>query len=183
MLGLLEIVIALAPAQVLLVSGAVHIMARDDLARSLRRQRVLPSALHRSLSVLLPGLELALGGATAAALFARDLTAFTLASAAVGGLYLFYSAYTFFLLRNRPSVPCGCLGSQEPVTGAVVGRAALLSALALVSVVVANVIDRFDYQFLDLALAACVAAVFTSLASTVPTALETRVASTWGETQ
>jgi Methylamine utilisation protein MauE len=116
---------------VLLVSFAGHLLRPTGLPRALRAHRTLPAALITPIAVM-TALAEAATGTLALTGFARP------ALAAACALLTGYAGYGTYVLRTRPSVPCGCAGSGDTyLTGWVVARAVALAVLALVGSVAA----------------------------------------------
>jgi hypothetical protein len=124
-------------ALVLLAAFAGHLRAPRTLPAALAAHRTVPGPLVRPVAAAAAALEGALGAATAYAVAAGRPHTLALAAAGAALLLAGYAAYTLYVLRTRPSVPCGCgtgPGGDAPMSGWVPGRAA---ALALASMAAA----------------------------------------------
>ncbi|MDN3355026.1 MauE/DoxX family redox-associated membrane protein [Actinomadura sp. DC4] len=124
-------------ALVLLAAFAGHLRAPRTLPAALAAHRVVPGPLRWAVAVAAAVLEGVLGAGTGYALVAGRAHLLTLAASGAAVLLALYAAYALYVLRTRPSVPCGCAtgpGGDAPMTGWVPGRA---TALALASVAAA----------------------------------------------
>lgn len=131
-----------AVALVLLASAAGHLRHPVALRSGLLVHDVLPAALHRPVSVLLPVAELTLG---AVALWAiagpGDPVLLTrLGGAGAALLFAGFTAYLLAVLRTRPQpgVPCACGVGEASVGPASVARAGLLAGFAAVAALTAG---------------------------------------------
>jgi hypothetical protein len=146
---------------VLLVSFAGHVLRPAGLPRALRAHHTLPAALIAPAAVMTALAEAAVGTLILIG-FARP------ALAAACALLTLYALYGSYVLRNRPSVPCGCAGSGDtPLTGWVVVRAAALAVLALAGAVWTAPFPQGS----RLAITLLAGAVFAVLLWTLPLAL------------
>ncbi|MGI5231055.1 MauE/DoxX family redox-associated membrane protein [Actinoallomurus sp. CA-142502] len=124
-------------ALVLLLAFAGHLRAPRTLPAALAAHRVLPGPLRWPVAVAVIALEGALGAATGYAVAAGRTHALTLAAGGAAVLFAGYAGYGWYVLRTRPSVPCGCAtgpGGDTPMSGWVAGRAAALALASLVAV-------------------------------------------------
>jgi len=124
-------------ALVLLAAFAGHLRAPRTLPAALAAHRVVPRPLRWPVAVAAVALEGILGAATGYALLAGRPQPLTLAAGGAAILLACYAGYTLYVLRTRPSVPCGCAtgpGGDAPMSGWVAGRAAVLALAALAAV-------------------------------------------------
>jgi hypothetical protein len=125
-------------ALVLLAAFAGHLRAPHTLPAALAAHRVVPGPLRWPAAVAAVGLEGALGAGTGYALPAGNPHLLTLTAGGAAILLAAYAGYGLYVLRTRPSVPCGCAtgpGGDAPMSGWVAGRAAALALAALVAAV------------------------------------------------
>ncbi len=120
-------------ALVLVAAFAGHVRSPRALPAALTAHRTLPAPLVRPAAFAVAALEGLLGAAIAYALLAgrEHLLAYAAAGAAV--LMAGYSLYGLYVLRTRPTVPCGCSADGTPMSAWIAGRAAALSLAALVA--------------------------------------------------
>jgi hypothetical protein len=124
-------------ALVLLAAFAGHLRAPRTLPAALAAHRVVPGPLRWPVAVTAVTLEGVLGAATGYALLAGRSHLLALAAGGAAILLAGYAGYTFYVLRTRPGVPCGCAtgpGGDAPMSGWVAGRAAALAPAALAAV-------------------------------------------------
>lgn len=113
-------------ALLLTAAGLGHLRRRHLLRAVLGAQRLLPRRLWGPVTAVLGGAELLVGGSVLAVLLtAPSVADAPLAAQACG--YGGFTAYLAVLRRRRPSAPCGCFGTDGPVTWVVVARAGLLA--------------------------------------------------------
>jgi hypothetical protein len=117
-------------AAVLAVGLVGHVRRPRALADALRAHRVLPRHLAAIAAAAGPVLEGAIGftGGAATLLGRAELLRLAMIAAAV--VLAAYAAYSRHVLRTRPTVPCGCAGSETSMSGWVVVRAVALGLLA-----------------------------------------------------
>jgi hypothetical protein len=125
-------------------AGTVALVLLAAFAGHLRRPRALPGALaaHRTVpgplvwpvAIAAAVLEGLLGAATVFALLAGHAHTLTLEAGGCAILLAGYAAYSLYVLRTRPAVPCGCAARDTPMSGWVTGRAAALAIASLVAV-------------------------------------------------
>jgi hypothetical protein len=121
-------------ALVLLTAFAGHLRASRTLPAALAAHRVVPGPLRWPVAVSAMALEGALGAATGYAAATGRTAVLTLAAGGAAILLAVYAGYGLYVLRTRPSVPCGCAtgpGGDAPMSGWVAGRAAVLALAAL----------------------------------------------------
>jgi hypothetical protein len=156
-------------ALVLLLAFAGHLRAPRALPAALAAQRVVPGPLRWPVAVVVVALEGTLGAATGYAVAAGRPHALALAAGDAAILFAAYAAYGLYVLRTRPSVPCGCAtgpGGDTPMSGWVAGRAA---ALALASLVAAT--GTTPAHGTHAAIAVLASVVFAVLLSLLPQAM------------
>lgn len=120
--------LALAGAVLLVAAGIEHTRQPGVLRSSLEAQRTFRGAAVRLITRVLGPIELIIGvGVLGCWVGGSELIRPFTAAASV--LYAGFAAYTLFLLRRRPTVPCGCFGTGDPVTVATVARAAFLATV------------------------------------------------------
>jgi Methylamine utilisation protein MauE len=152
--------LALITVPLVLVASALgHLLRPYGLPAALRAHRTLPAALIVPVAGVVVLAELVLGLLTV--VVARP----ALAGAAV--LLISYVLYGSYVLRTRPSVPCGCGGAETPLTGWVVIRAAALAVLALAGAGFAGPLPHGS----DLAITALAGTTFAVLLWALPRAL------------
>ncbi|MFI0407754.1 MauE/DoxX family redox-associated membrane protein [Actinomadura sp. 3N508] len=132
MTALLAGVAAVAVPLVLLGSLSGHARRPGMLASALRAHGTIPRALAGPLTAAVLAAEALTGAGSTAALLLRLDGPMRTAFAASAALLALYAAYGTYVSRTRPDVPCGCAGEGTPMTGWIAGRAAALSALALI---------------------------------------------------
>jgi hypothetical protein len=123
-------------ALVLLLAFAGHLRAPRTLPAALAAQRVVPRPLRWPVAVAVIALEGTLGAATGYAVPAGSSHTLALAAGGAAVLFAVYAGYGLYVLRTRPSVPCGCAtgpGGDTPMSGWVAGRAAALTLASLVA--------------------------------------------------
>lgn len=124
MLTLLVNVGTLAALGSLLVAGWAHARNPNELAGTLRQQRVWPTRIVPGAARVIGPLEIALGAASLVHLTWRSNSPSLLIFPAVASLLLFsYGVYSLFVLTRRPGAPCGCSAGNEPMTSTVPIRA------------------------------------------------------------
>lgn len=124
-------------ALVLLLAFAGHLRAPRTLPAALAAHRVVPGTLRWPVAVVVIALEGVLGAAVGYAVAAGRPHSLTLAAGCTVVLFAGYAGYGLYVLRTRPSVPCGCAtgpGGDTPMSGWVAGRAAALALASLVAV-------------------------------------------------
>jgi hypothetical protein len=125
-------VLALTVSWSLISSASSHARGIPRFRESLARQDVWPRSFLGPLPYLIAAVELALGGASLVAVIVEaQLTGLLLIGCAI--LLASYGAFSWRLLRRRPSAPCGCSQQDQPVTAWVSARAWTLSVMALVA--------------------------------------------------
>jgi hypothetical protein len=118
--------VAAGGALLLTAAGLGHLRRRHLLRAALGAQRLLPRRLWRPVAAALGGAELLVGASVLAVLLTAPSAAVPpLAAQACG--YGGLAAYLAVLRRRRPGAPCGCFGTDGPVTWLVVARAGLLA--------------------------------------------------------
>ena len=156
-------------ALVLLLAFAGHLRAPRTLPAALAAQRVVPGALRWPVAVAVIAIEGTLGAATGYAVAAGRPHALTLAAGDAAVLFAVYAGYGLYVLRTRPTVPCGCAtgpGGDTPMSGWVAGRAA---ALALASLAAAT--GTTPAHGTHTAIAVLASVVFAVLLSLLPQAM------------
>jgi Methylamine utilisation protein MauE len=121
-------------ALVLLLAFAGHLRAPRTLPAALAAQRVVPGPLRWPVAIVVIALEGTLGAATGYAVPAGRPHTVALAAGGAAVLFAVYAGYGLYVLRTRPSVPCGCAtgpGGDTPMSGWVAGRAAVLALASL----------------------------------------------------
>jgi hypothetical protein len=122
--------VAVGGALLLTAAGLGHLRHRYALPAALHAQRVLPVRLRHPVATAVIGAELVVG----ASMLVAVLVAPSVIVAPLVAQALVYAAFTGYLgvvLRLRPAAPCGCFGTDEPVTWLVVVRAGLFGGGAL----------------------------------------------------
>lgn len=112
-----------------------HLRDRAAFSRALARQAVWPDRLVPPVAWAVTAAEVSLGAAGFAALAAEVFApgqpwAAAIARPVTGAaavMYACFTFYSFYLVRRRPDVPCGCSMTDDPVGWPVVGRAAVLA--------------------------------------------------------
>jgi len=171
MAALLSTVSAYVCCLTLLVSGLVHAWRMGEFATVLRRQRIVPTTLVQTGALGIVGLELILGAAGLLALgIGQNEEAARPVLAAAAAMYTAYAVYTAYLVSQGRSVPCGCSGTDHPVNGAVVARAAGLGSAAVAAALGAGqiVVPAGSDEF---ALAAIASIGLTTILWALPAAL------------
>lgn len=133
-------VLLAAVGAVLLAAATGHLLSRGSLARGLRTHGVLPEALRRPVALLLPLVEVVLGGAlVASALGAGGVPLARSAGAGAALLAAGFTAYLWVVLRRTGGdpVPCACGLGEAPLSRSGVLRAGLLAAFAAVGALTA----------------------------------------------
>jgi hypothetical protein len=156
-------------ALVLLLAFAGHLRAPRTLPAALAAQGVVPGPLRWPVAVAVIALEGTLGAATGYAIPAGRPHTLALAAGGAAVLFAVYAGYGLYVLRTRPSVPCGCAtgpGGDTPMSGWVAGRAA---ALALASLVAAT--GAAPAHGAPTAIAVLASVVFAVLLSLLPQAM------------
>ncbi len=124
-----------ACALVLLASGLGHLARTAETAHETAAHGVLPARWTRGLAVLLPVLELALGGLLLVGLLAPTTPLARGASLAAAALFAGFAGYLLLVLRRGAGgLPCACGVGGAPLGGWSVVRAGGLAVLALVGV-------------------------------------------------
>ncbi|MCO6011107.1 hypothetical protein NE236_39745 [Actinoallomurus purpureus] len=118
-------------ALILLAAFAGHLLHPRTLPAALTAHRTVPGPLVWPAAIAVGALEGVLGAVTGYALLAGRPRALALGATGSTLLFAAYALYGLYVLRTRPSVPCGCAADDTPMSGWVAGRAA---ALALASV-------------------------------------------------
>jgi hypothetical protein len=112
-------------------------------------------------------LEGVLGAATGYGVLAGQPDTLTLAAGGAGLLLAVYAGYGLYVLRTRPSVPCGCAtgpGGDAPMSGWVAGRAAALALASLAAAAgAAPATESHGAHIVTVVLASVVFAVLLSL--------------------
>lgn len=162
---LLSRAIAAACALLLLLAAWHKAAARDSFTAALAEYRLLPAVLLRPASVLLPGIEAALGLAWLAG---RGTGVVALLTAAL--LTMYAAAIAINLWRGRVHISCGCgfggaSGGDQPLSWWLVARNLLLGTVAVVASLPATSRDLGPYDWLTLALALMACGVLYSGAS------------------
>lgn len=150
---LFSLVIAVACALLLLLAAWHKVAARDDFMTALADYRLLPEALLWPASVLLPGLEAALGLAWLAG---RGPGVVALLTAALLAMYA--AAIAINLWRGRVHISCGCgfggaAREDQPLSWWLVARNLLLGVAAALATLPPASRDLGPYDWLTLALA------------------------------
>lgn len=126
MAAVLALPFALAGALLLAGAGLGHVRRPHLLRSALRAQRALPPRLIGHTAAITGPAELTVAGCVLAAVLLRP----GLAPApllAQAGLFASFAGYLWRVNRHRPGVPCGCLGTGEPVGRPAIARAAVLA--------------------------------------------------------
>lgn len=121
-------------ALILLAAFAGHLLHPGALPAALTAHRTVPGPLVRPAAIAAASLEGVLGAVTGYALVAGRPHVLALGATGSALLFAAYAVYGLYVLRTRPSVPCGCDADDTPMSGWVAGRA---TALALASVAAA----------------------------------------------
>jgi uncharacterized membrane protein (UPF0136 family) len=121
-------------ALVLLAAFAGHLRSPRALPAALIAHRTVPGPLIWPAAVAVATLEGLLGAVTGYALLAGRPRTLTLAAGGCAILLAGYALYGLYVLRTRPSVPCGCAAEGIPMSGWVAGRAAALVFASLAAV-------------------------------------------------
>lgn len=156
-------------ALVLLLAFAGHLRAPRTLPAALAAHRVVPGPVRWPVAVVVTALEGALGAVMGYAVVAGRPHTLTLAAGGAVVLFAGYAGYGLYVLRARPSVPCGCAtgpGGDTPMSGWVAGRAA---ALALASLMAAD--GTTPTHGTHTAIAVLASVVFAVLLSLLPQAM------------
>ncbi len=120
--------LALAGAVLLVAAGIEHTRQPSVLRSSMEAQRTFRASAVPLIARVLGPIELIIGvGVLGCWVVGSELIRPLSAAAAV--LYAAFAVYTLFLLRRRPTAPCGCFGTSDPVTVATVARAAFLAVI------------------------------------------------------
>ncbi len=165
MVILLATVAAAVVASTLLASAIGHVRHPGRLVDALVRHAVVPPRPAGAVAAAVVCAEAALGVGVA---LSPWWTPWPLVGAAA--LFAGYAAYTEHLRRTRHDAPpCGCSGAEVAVTGWVVGRAAALSALALLALAL-GVPDTAP-PAAETVVAMCAAAAFAVLLWHLPAAM------------
>ncbi|MEH1099528.1 MauE/DoxX family redox-associated membrane protein [Micromonospora sp. CPCC 205561] len=161
----------------LLVAAAEHLSRPAALVGALAAHRMLPAPAAVAALVIAVEALLAVGGIVALLQDggARLLTAVLLGSAALLGLYAGYGLR--LISAGRPG-SCGCSRMELPMTGWVVGRAAVLAGLALAALVLPDPAGTPGRA--ELAVVLLAAATFTALLWHLPAAMYQPVPATAG---
>lgn len=167
----LSVAALIVPTSIAFLAGSWHAWHRMYLVDVVRRQSVVPVRLAplAAAGVIVAEIVVGLGGLLVALIAEQALRP---VAAAMACLFGSYTVYTSLLLRKRVSVPCGCGGAEIPVTGWVVGRAAILAGISL-SLLLPGV--DLELRAVTDALAAALAApALTLLAWYLPEAMRER---------
>jgi hypothetical protein len=159
-------------ALVLLAAFAGHLRAPRTLPAALAAHRVVPGPLRWPVAVAAVALEGALGAATGYAVAAGRPHILTLAAGGSAILLAAYAGYGLYVLRTRPTVPCGCAtgpGGDAPMSGWVAGRAAALALAALAAA--AGAAPATESHGAHTAIAVLASVVFAVLLSLLPQAM------------
>jgi len=131
MSALLASVAAVTVLFTLLLACVEHLWKPAALVDALAAHRVVPvPAVVAAVVIASEGL---LGGAGVVALVAGSGALLVVALAGSAALLALYGVYGLHVRSSRPGVPCGCSRVALPMTGAVVARAFVLAAAALVA--------------------------------------------------
>lgn len=128
---------ALVAFGLLVTAGLSHVVNLSSFRRQIHKQAVWPRKLEPALVTLVTSAEGGIGSAGMAMLIGGS-PAVRFPAAAATVLYSSYTVYLTYLLRYRPSVPCACSGSEEPVNVATALRALSLAALGSITYLEAN---------------------------------------------
>ncbi|MCW2945515.1 MAG: methylamine utilization protein MauE, partial [Actinoallomurus sp.] len=120
-------------ALVLLAAFAGHLRNPRALPAALAAHRTVPAQLIWPAAVAVATLEGLFGTVTAYAVLAGRAHTLTLGVSGCAVLLAGYALYGLYVLRTRPSVPCGCAADGTPMSGWVAGRAAALALASLVA--------------------------------------------------
>ncbi len=153
-------------ALVLLTAFIGHVRSPHALPAALAAHRTLPGSLVRPVALAVAALEGLLGAATGFALLAGREHLLSYAAGGTAALMAGYALYGLYVLRTRPSVPCGCSAEGTPMSGWVAGRA---GALALASLVAAGA--HASAGGAHLAIAGLASVVFAVLLWALPLAM------------
>jgi hypothetical protein len=125
---------------VLAIALLEHGLRPGSLPHALAAQETLPRTLAVPVAAGVVAAEAALlvagGLGVAQGAGGGMLIRTCLGAAAV--LFGVYALYTYHLVTTRDGVPCGCGGADTPVSRWVVGRAAVLAAVAVVGLLLAD---------------------------------------------
>jgi methylamine utilization protein MauE len=118
-------------ALVLLAAFAGHLRNPRALPAALAAHRTVPAPLVWPAAVAVAALEGLFGTVTCYAVLAGRAHTLTLGVSGCAVLLAGYALYGLYVLRTRPSVPCGCAADGTPMSGWVAGRAAALALASL----------------------------------------------------
>lgn len=159
---------------VLLIAFAEHLLSPGAMARAMTVQAVLPGALVKPLAVAGTAAE----GCLAALLGFLLITGGSAVAvvpvlAAACALLTLYAVYSYRVLRasGGRAVPCGCSGTDTPISGWVVLRAGAVAALALLAAVGADAVVGPAESVTRFAEAWLAGAVFAVLLWVLPEAM------------
>lgn len=133
---------ALACFATLALAGAFHLLNRESLEAQIAAQHLWPPNWVPAVAMLLPGTEALVGLlGLAAILVGSGVAAAALASAALFSSFALFSA---FLMLRRPGAPCACSSNARRIDWMIVGRAAMLGCLAVVTFAAVPALDELE---------------------------------------
>lgn len=184
MIAALTAVAACTVTGVVLLGFVEHLRAPHALPRALAAHGTLPLPLVRPLATAVVAVEGLLAAALTAAL-ATGADRLSRALVMAGVLLAVYASYAHRLRRSTGgrAVPCGCSGADTAVSGWVVLRAGVPSALALAAAPAAGATALPAAPSAEFVEAALAGAAFAVLLWALPEAMERPVVrdqGSWG---
>ncbi|MFG2101198.1 MauE/DoxX family redox-associated membrane protein [Micromonospora echinaurantiaca] len=154
----------------LLLAAGEHLSKPAALSAALAAQRVVPVPSVVAAAVI--AAEGLLGVAGVVALL-RDDGGPLLGLVLAGGAALFatYAGYGWYVRSTGRTVPCGCSRVEQPMTGWVVARAAVLAGLALTGSLLSGAVVPLGRPDTVLLIVLLAAATFTALLAHLPAAM------------
>ncbi|MFI5488497.1 MauE/DoxX family redox-associated membrane protein [Micromonospora echinaurantiaca] len=153
----------------LLLAAGEHLSKPAALSAALAAQRVVPAPSVVAAAVIAAEGLLGLAGVAALLRDGGPLLGLVLAGGAA--LFATYAGYGWYVRSTGRTVPCGCSRVEQPMTGWVVARAAVLAGLALTGSLLSGAVVPLGRPDTVLLIVLLAAATFTALLAHLPAAM------------